>query len=262
MNSARKNSMSIRAWLMLVAASTLMAQSPGRGPGGPPLPPKAAAVIDITGYWVSLVNEDWRWRMLTPPKGDFSSVPLNAEGRRVANLWDPAKDEADGSQCKAYGAAGLMRLPARLHITWADDRTLQIDTDAGQQTRLLHFDGPQGQGAGTTWQGDSVAGWRKQAQQRGFGPPLGGPQPGKGGALQVVTTHMRPGYLRKNGVPYSENAVLTEFFDRVEFDGVPYLILTTVVDDPRFLSDTFITSEQYKLEADGSKWNPTPCKAR
>jgi len=80
--------------------------------------------------------------------------------------------------------------------------------------------------------------------------------------LKVVTTHMRPGYLRKNGIPYSENAVLTEFFDRVEFEGVPYLILTTVVDDPRFLSDTFITSEQFKLEADGSKWNPTPCKAR
>src|SRR6476646_8564426 len=102
--------MSIRALLLVVAGGTLMAQNPGRGSGGPPLPPKAAAVIDITGYWVSLVNEDWRWRMLTPPKGDFSSVPLNAEGWRVANLWDPAKDEADGSQCKAYGAAGLMRL--------------------------------------------------------------------------------------------------------------------------------------------------------
>jgi len=255
--------MSIRALLTFVAAAgTLTAQFPGRGPGGPPLPPKAAAVIDITGYWVSLVNEDWRWRMLTPPKGDFSSVPLNAEGRRFGNLWDPAKDEADGSQCKAYGAAGLMRLPTRLHITWADERTLQIDADAGQQTRLLHFDGPQGQGGGTTWQGDSAASWQKQAQQRGFGPPQGGPQPGKGGTLKVVTTHMRPGYLRKNGVPYSENAVLTEFFDRVEFEGVPYLILTTVVDDPRFLNDTFITSEQFKLEADGSKWNPTPCKAR
>jgi hypothetical protein len=219
-------------------------------------------VIDITGYWVSIVNEDWRWRMVTPPKGDFASVPLNAEGRRVGNLWDPGKDESAGDQCKAYGAAGLMRLPTRLHITWADDRTLKIESDVGQQTRLLHFDGPKWSGGQRQWQGDSVASWQKQAQQRGFAPPVGGPQAGKGGTLKAVTTHMRPGYLRKNGVPYSENSVLTEFVDRVEFDGTPYLILTSVVDDPQYLSDTFITSEQFKLEPDGSKWDPRPCKAK
>src|SRR5207249_10520641 len=143
-------------------------------------------------------------------------------------------------------------------MTWADDKTLQIDTDAGQQTRRLHFDSSQRKGEKPEWQGDAVAAWQKQAQQRGFSPPLGGPQPGKGGALKVVTTNMRPGYLRKNGVPYSGNAVLTEFIDRIEFEGVPYLILTSVVDDPQYLTDTFITSEQFKLEADGSKWNPTP----
>jgi len=77
----------------------------------------------------------------------------------------------------------------------------------------------------------------------------------------VVTTHMRPGYLRKNGVPYSADAVLIEYFDRVEHDGASYLILTTVVDDPKYLSDEFITSEQYKLEPNAAKWNPTPCRA-
>ena len=194
--------------------------------------------------------------MATPPKGDVTGVPLNKEGRDAANAWDPAKDEAAGEQCKAYGVGGLMRMPTRLHITWQDDNTLKIDTDAGTQTRLLNFAGPQGQGG--DWQGVSVASWDRQLGLMGAG--RGGPPPG--GSLKVVTTKMKPGYLRKNGVPYSENAVLTEFFDRVEFDGVPYLILTTVVDDPRFLSDTFITSEQFKLEADGSKWNPTPCKAR
>ena len=232
-----------------------------QGPG--PAPPKGqqGALIDLTGYWVSIIDEDWRWRMVTPPKGDFASVPLNGEGRRVGNLWDPAKDASEANQCKTYGAAGLMRLPIRLHITWAAGMTLQVESDAGSQRRLLHFDGSKWRGGEPQWQGDSVASWVRQYQSRGFAPPFGGPVPGKGGALKVVTTHMRPGYLRKNGVPYGADAVLTEYFDRIEFDGADYLILTSIVDDPEYLSDSFVTSEQFKLERDGSKWNPQPCKA-
>lgn len=226
----------------------------------PPPAPKQSAVIDLTGYWVSIVDEDWRWRMMTPAKGDFSSIPLNAEGRRVANAWDPKKDEAEGGECKAYGAAGLMRLPERLHITWADDNTLQLDTDAGMQKRLFRFDGPKWHGGEPELQGDSVASWQKQRQSRGFAPPFGGPQAGKGGSLKVVTSHMKAGYLRKNGVPYGPNAVLIEYFDRIEDDSIPYLILTSVVQDPEYLNDQFITSEQYKLEPDGSKWRPQPCR--
>ena len=244
---------------LLVVAGGLSAQ--GRF-GAPPPAGQPGAVIDLTGYWVSIVDEDWRWRMVTPPKGDYASVPLNAEGRKVADTWDPVKDETGGNQCKAYGAAGLMRLPTRLHITWAGDKPLQVETDAGQQKRLFHFDGSKSSAGDPQWQGDSAASWVKQYQSRGFAPPFGGPAPGKGGALKVVTTHMRPGYLRKNGIPYSGNAVLTEYFDRIEFDGVPYLILTTAVDDPQYLNDTFITSEQFKYEPDGSKWKPSPCKAK
>jgi hypothetical protein len=231
--------------LILLAASACFGQ-------------QAAAVIDITGNWVSVVDEDWRWRMMTPPKGDFTSVPLNVEGRNAGNAWDAAKDEAAGGQCKAYGAAGLMRMPTRVRIAWADAQTLKLETDAGQQTRLFHFDGSKG--GAPSWQGDSVASWQKQAQTRGFAPPYDGPAPGKGGALKVVTTHMRPGYLRRNGVPYSGDAVLTEFFDRVDVEGTPFLILTTVVEDPKYLTEPFITSEQFKWERDGSKWDPTPCR--
>jgi hypothetical protein len=235
------------------------------GAGGsprPPLPPKSAALIDVTGYWVSIVDEDWRWRMMTPPKGDYSSIPLNAEGRKVADTWDPAQDEADGKQCKAYGAAGIMRVPTRLHMTWTDDDTLQIETDAGMQTRLLHFDGSKWQGGEPQWQGDSVAEWQRQRQSRGFVPQFGPPVPGSGGTLKVVTTHMRPGYYRKNGVPYSGNARMIEYFDRIEEEGRSYLILTTVVEDPQYLIEPFITSEQFRLEPNASKWNPQPCKAK
>jgi len=216
---------------------------------------KDGALIDLTGYWVSIVNEDWRWRMITPAKGDYQGVPLNKEGKRVADSWDPEKDEREGNQCRAYGAGNILRIPERLHVTWSDVNTLKMETDAGMQTRLFHFDGSKWDGGTPQWQGDSVAGWRKQLQSG-----LRTQSTGTGGALRVITTHMRPGYLRKNGVPYSGNAVLTEYFNRFDKDGVAYLIVTSIVDDPQYLNERFIISGQFKREPDASKWNPTPCR--
>jgi len=270
MNSTpRSRSLSVR-WFSMAAAFSLalgpaFRTASGRqssaavAQGKANVTAKGSAKIDLTGYWVSLIDEEWRWRMMTPPKGDFSFVPLNAEGRRVASLWDPAADDAAGNQCRAYGAAGIMRLPERLHVTWADDNTLRIDIDAGKQTRLLHFDGSKWNGGEPTWQGDSVASWQKQAQSGGFGTPNSNAAAPQGGSLKVVTTHLRPGYLRKNGVPYSADSVLTEYFDRFDLDGASYLTVTGIVEDPQYLTGRFITTEQFKGEPDGSKWNPTPC---
>ena len=149
---------------MLIALSlvaTVPAHAQGRG-GGPRIG-KAGAPEDLTGYWVSIVTEDWRFRMVTPKKGDYASVPLTAEGRKVADTWDPAKDEVAGEQCKSYGAAAIMRVPGRIHVDWQDDMTLKVDMDAGTQTRLFHF-APAGQtltatGAPEPYQGFSVATW-------------------------------------------------------------------------------------------------------
>src|SRR5580704_12242583 len=144
----------MRVLLMLTLPAVLLAQAPpgGRGGrGGPPPTPRAAAPVDFTGYWVSVVSEDWRWRMVTPIKGDFASIPLNADGRKLGNAWDPAADEAAGNQCRAYGAPAIMRVPGRLHITWADDNTLKIETDSGTQTRLLRFTGVQPKEAEASW---------------------------------------------------------------------------------------------------------------
>ncbi|HEY7450713.1 MAG TPA: hypothetical protein VH702_21325 [Vicinamibacterales bacterium] len=214
---------------------------------------RAAAPIDLTGYWVSVVTEDWRWRMLTPPKGDYASVPLNLEGRKAADAWDPAKAAGDG--CKAYGAAGIMRMPGRLHITWENDATLKIETDAGRQTRMLRFDTTQKPTGAASWQGLSVASWELPGGRAG----RGGAAP-RGGSLKVVTTNLRAGYLRKNGVPYSENAVVTEYFDRHAAYGNEWFTVTTIVEDPRYLTQTFITSSHFKREPDGARWNPVPCE--
>ena len=91
---------------------------------------RAAAPVDLTGYWVSPVMEDWRWRMVTPLRGDAASIPVNAAARAVIDAWDPAKDEAAGDECKAYGAPALLRVPGRLRIRWRDDDTLEIEADA------------------------------------------------------------------------------------------------------------------------------------
>jgi hypothetical protein len=239
----------------LSLASVMLAQFGGPPPGPPPTG-RTAASEDVTGYWVSLVTEDWRYRMVTPAKGDYDGVPLNGAGRKLADAWDPAKDEAAGNQCKSYGAAAIMRVPGRLHITWQDDMTLKVEADAGTQTRLFHFARKQPQSGEPQWQGSSTALWEHQAGG-GFGPP------GPGGSLKVLTTKMKPGYLRKNGAPYSADAVVTEYFDAIkEPDGEQYLIVKTIVDDPRYLSGQFLTSTHFKKEQDGSKWHPTPCASR
>ncbi|HEV3331159.1 MAG TPA: hypothetical protein VG096_09275 [Bryobacteraceae bacterium] len=246
----------IAAALWFAAAGRMYAQ-PGRGAPPAPVAAREAAPADLTGYWVSIVTEDWRFRMITPPKGDYASVPLNPEGRRVADTWDPAIDEAAGEQCKSYGAAGLMRVPGRLHLTWQDENTLKIETDAGKQTRLLHFGGAPAPAGEQGWQGYSAAEWQMAGGRgRGASTP-------KAGSLKVVTTHLKPGYLRKNGVPYSANTVLTEYYTRTdESNGDTWLIVTTIVDDPKYLQQPFVTSTHFKKQADAAKWNPTDCTSR
>lgn len=245
---------------------------------------RETAPVDLTGYWVSVVSEDWRHRMATPRPGDYESVPLNGNGRETADGWDLEADNANGLECKAFGVGGIIRQPGRIRIAWADEDTLQLDFDAGTQTRLLNFGdaAPPGE---LTWQGQSIAEWETPPRGRGgatraqIGNSTGPIAPGgggrgqrggpasfdsldEGGALVVRTTHFREGYLRKNGVPYSENATITEYFHRLPTytNGDEWLHVVTVVEDPEYLTQPFYTSTQFKREPDGSGWNPTPCR--
>lgn len=236
----------IVAVCVIVSSGSLAAQRGGRGRGGGPvLSPRQAAPIDLTGYWVSPIVEDWKFRMVTPSKGVFDALPLNAEARKIGESWDPAKDEAAGEQCRGYGAPAIMRLPGRLRISWQDDATLKIETDTGTQTRILHF-GSAAEPAEPTWQGHSIAQWNVPAR-----------------TMKVVTTHLRPGYIRKNGAPYSDRAVVTEYWDmNVLPNGDRWLTVISKVEDAQYFTRAYTTSSDFKKLPDATGWSPSPCSAR
>lgn len=236
--------------------------------------PRAAAPKDYTGYWISVVTELWRYRMMVPDKNDFQFVPLNPEGRKVADTWDPAKDQAAGVACKSYGAPYIMQVPGRIHVYWQDDNTLRIDTDSGTQTRLFHFGGTAPENEAPSWQGTSAASWEGQEfvdTRDGQGGPVldskGNLLPRRelrpADYLKVVTSNMRPGYLQKNGVPYSANAKLEEFYDTFTdpYTNNTWLTVTTVITDPQYLVEPLFTHAHFKKVADAAGWDPTQCRA-
>jgi hypothetical protein len=238
---------SLSRWVVIVvvASSVSLDAQRGRGAAAPPAAsPRQAAPIDLTGYWVSPVIEDWKFRMVIPNRGVFDGIPLSPEGRKVGMAWDPAADEKAGEQCRAFGAAGIMRLPGRLHITWQDDVTLKVETDTGTQTRLFSFRAPPA--AEPSWQGLSLAQWNV---------------PGR--SLKVVTTNLRPGYVRRNGAPYSSRAVVTEYWDLHTLPNKDaWLTVTTKVEDPVYFTRPYLTSSDFKKLPDSSGWTPTPCSTK
>jgi hypothetical protein len=284
------------AGALAIVQAGLAAQGRGQA-AAPPAPPQTgqqAALIDLTGYWVSVVDEDWRFRMMTPPKGDYAQVPLNAAARKIADQFDPAQYGGAKYQtsqiidCRAYGGAGLMHMPTRLHITWDSPEVFKIETDWGVQTRLLHFtpgkpfgdvdqmlrSGELGGSHGAaSMQGRSVAVWeqpfrfnqsffQRNAPARGGG--LGNNRTGEGqtgGNLGVVTTDLSTGWLRRNGVPYSSRTRLVEHFMTFQDPtGKDWFTVTTEVVDPEYLNTPFYISAEFQKEPDGSKWAPHPCK--
>jgi hypothetical protein len=238
------------------------------------------APIDLTGTWVSVVTEDWAVRMLPPPKGDFESLPLTRAAQDAATQIDMTQVPASRA-CEAYGPPTIMREPGRVRITWQDAGTLRLETDAGQQTRLFHFERPTSAVGAPSLQGFSAAGWQ---YANGFDPiravdaaraPAGGARGGRGGRgrgaatapsggrLKVVTTNMTAGFLRKNGVPYSADATVTEYYNLLtEPSGAQWFVVTTIVHDPVNLVVDYITSSNFRKEPDASKFKPQPCSLR
>lgn len=239
---------------MLSVCSALHAQQP------PGADPRVQAPYDLTGDWVSLVTQNWRYRMVVPAHGDYAGIPINARGERFANSWNPAADIAAGKQCEAYGAPNLMQIPERLQISWQDDETLRVDTDAGRQTRLLHFESaPSAVTLAASLQGYSSARWQLFSLSNSFGADAG---PGKGdryGSLVVTTDHLLPGLLRKNGVPYGAQTQMSEYWRVQALDGAQWLMISTSVKDPEYLSAPYVYDSIFQREPDASQRDPSPC---
>jgi len=224
---------------------------------------RAQAPFDPVGYWVSLVTQNWRFRMIVPGRGEYADVPLNEKAKALADSYDAGQDEAAGKQCEAYGAPVIMRQPTRLHISWASDNDLRVDTDNGEQTRVLHFGPPVATAAPeASWQGYSVARWIMHATS-----PLGAP-PAPGaptyGSIQINTDHLLPGLLRKNGVPYSGETKVLEYWEvhTEQATGDTWMTVTTDVQDPTYLRGSYSYNSVFEKELDGSKWDPEPCSLR
>jgi hypothetical protein len=260
---------------------------------------RQSAPIDFTGTWASVVTEDWQWRFVTPIVGDYTGVPLNQVGDKTARSWNPEADVKAGEQCRGFGAAAINRLPTRMQVSWVDDNTMKLDWDLGTQSRLVYFDKSKAPAGPASYQGHAIGEWidapappagracggaaaapatpaagaaraggaapaAAAAGGRAGGAPAGGrgnaAPAARNGGLKIVTTNLKAQYLRQNGVPVSEKAVVTEFLDLVPApDGSQWLIVKTQVDDPTYLSAWYQVSSQFKKEANNGKWAPTPC---
>jgi len=253
----------VGAACLLGLAFVVSAEGGQRGAGAPPAAAatgKAGAPVDLTGYWVSLVTEDWIERMSpdSPPSGTGGRDA--ADRAAAVGRGRGAAPPAGADPCRVYGAGGSMRVPGRLNISWVDDNTLKIEMDSGTQTRTLHF-GQSTAPAQKSLQGYSVATWETGARAGGFGGGGGGrggaaPAAPRWGQLKVVTTNTTGGFLLSSRNAYTENAVITEYFAAHSDFGTDYMTVVTSVEDggnPRIVSSTF------KKEPNGSKFKPTGC---
>jgi hypothetical protein len=246
-------------------------------PGGGGRGAQAAAPVDLTGYWVSIVTEDWIERMSpdSPPSGTGGGIGGfgggggggRGRGGGVGAPGGGAPAAVTSDPCRVYAAGGSLRVPGRLHITWADENTLKVEMDAGTQTRLFHFNVAQPEAGAKSLQGYSIATWDTGGGGGGFGGFGGGGGGARGGggrgggaprwgSLKVVTTNLSGGYLLSSRDTYSENATLTENFTRHSDFGTEYFTATVIIDEG---GRQRITSSTFKREADGSKFEPTGC---
>lgn len=257
------------AGVLLFGSTVLWAQPPGSRAN----PPNARdqAPYDPSGYWVSLVTQNWRSRMVVMGPGDYIGVPINAAAKKAADAWTPAAAAAAARSCETYGGGIIMYLPERIHIGWQDANDLKVETDAGMQTRVLHFvsagrgapggvqAAPPPTGVAPSLQGYSVARWVLPGGGQRFGPAGSAPH-SHYGSIQVTTDHMLPGLLRRNGIPYDGDARKTEWWDlRKESTGEQWLVISTTLVDPHYLYKPYIYDPIFQKEADGAKWDPTAC---
>ena len=196
------------------------------------------AEADLTGYWEAILHEDTLFRTAGPPIGEYIGLPINDAARAIANDWNPEDGYKPENQCKMHGAAYIMRSPIRIFVAQDDEVTIsiKIELEMGRE-RKIYLDGRPAPEGPPTDMGHSVGVW-------------------EGDMLTVTTTNMTEKYIRRNGVPNSEQAVMTEHFVR----HGDYITLINIIEDPVYLNEPLIRSISYRKRNDEFKWVRFDCE--
>jgi hypothetical protein len=226
MRSRRLNYSGALAFLSLVLSST-----------------NTLAQRDLSGMWAQRFHEDLPERGAGPEIGDYTGLPINDAARLRADSWDASKWTVPERQCEPHPADYGPRGPASLRITSTVDPVSQdviawsVTVMWSLQQRTIYMDGrPHPPAiAQHSWQGFSTGEW-------------------EGDMLKVTTTHLKEGWVRRNGLPRSDKAVLTEYFIRND----NYLTLVTAIDDPVYLTEPLVRTSDWVLDP-GVRLSPFSC---
>ena len=203
----------------------------------------ATAQMDLSGAWGQRFHEDAPERGAGPEIGDYTGLPINDAARRRADAWDAAKWTMPERQCEPHPADYGPRGPASLRISSTLDPVSQdvvswnVTVLWMVQQRTIWMDGRAhpSEYAQHTWQGFSTGEW-------------------EGDMLKVTTTHLKEGWVRRNGLPRSSEATMTEYFLRHD----DYLTLVTVVRDPVYLTEPLVRTSNWVLDP-GFQLSPFSC---
>jgi|SRR5688572_15435601 len=190
----------------------------------------AYAQADISGVWQPRYHEDQPERIPGPELRDYLGLPINDAARQYADSWDPSRITLPEEQCRVHVSPYILRGPLNLRI-WEekhpktqDLQAIKMYSSTYEQTRTIWMDGRKhpGPNAAHTWMGFSTGRY-------------------DGDMLVVETTHLKKGWVRRNGLPMSDQAKMTEYI--VVNDGVMSHIFVLV--DPIYLSEPLVKSEEF-----------------
>jgi hypothetical protein len=188
--------------------------------------------MDFSGEWAPRIYEDQPERVAGPELGDYLGLPITDAGRMRADTWNAAIQTLPEWQCRPHSADYIWRGPSNLRISKeVDPVTRQITAFHAEWLRsvdnIYYLDGRPhpSPNAPHTWGGFSTAKWT-------------------GNILTITVTHLKEGYVRRNGVPRSDLATVTEHWIR----HGKWLTVATIVNDPVYLSEPFIRTTDYELD--------------
>src|SRR5215469_8786405 len=204
----------------------------------------AFAQIDLSGVWINNLHEDMQDRIFGPELGDYTGIPLNAAARARAEAWDASLLTLPEYQCRVH--------PSDYAPSFADIRIweeIDKDTQSLAAVHLHHFAFATER---TIWM-DGRPHPPDYALHTSMGFSTG---KWDGDILTVTTTHLKEGWIRHNGVPRSDRAVVTEHFIR----HGDHLTWVTVIKDPAYLTETMIRSRDY-IDNVAGRIAPYPCES-